>query len=239
MRDKEIGHVALDVPQQVKNLRLDGHVKGADGLVKNDKGRVGSQSPRDANTLQLPAAQLVRQAFGQAGRQLHPLHERGHGLPFGTPLTAAGAIAFGDDVPYVETGIDRSHIVLKDDAARSPVPHPPVPDCLPFKQHIAAVRRFQPQDAAGKRALAAAALTQQPEDFPASRRKTDVFQDGTHCRPPAGAISLRIALPEMPDHKKWICIMQRHGFLQGHGGNRGSGQGGCRQGIGYTDVAAR
>ena len=64
VRDEDVREpeVALQVLEQVQDLRLHGHVEGGDGLVADDQLRVDRQGARDADPLPLPAGELVREA---------------------------------------------------------------------------------------------------------------------------------------------------------------------------------
>ena len=68
MGDEDLGHLAPKALEQAQHLRLDGSVQRAHGLVENEQVGPAGQRPRDADALQLSAAQLMRQAGGQAGR---------------------------------------------------------------------------------------------------------------------------------------------------------------------------
>ena len=64
VRDEDVREpeVALQVLEQVQDLRLHGHVERGDGLVADDQLRVDRQRARDADPLPLPAGELVREA---------------------------------------------------------------------------------------------------------------------------------------------------------------------------------
>ena len=55
--------------EQVDDLRLDRHVQSRDRLVQHDHPRVQRQRARDADSLTLPAGELVREAVAVLGAQ--------------------------------------------------------------------------------------------------------------------------------------------------------------------------
>ncbi len=83
VRHKKIGHaaLALEVLQQIDDLRLHGNVQGADRLVANDQFGFDRQGAGDADALALAAAEFVRIARGVGGLQADGLEERGDFLP--------------------------------------------------------------------------------------------------------------------------------------------------------------
>ena len=64
--DEQVGqpHLALQLQQQVDDLRLDGDVQRRHRLVGDDQLRLQGQRPRDADALPLAARELVRIAAG-------------------------------------------------------------------------------------------------------------------------------------------------------------------------------
>ena len=61
VRNEEVGQMelALQLFEQVDDLRLNGNVKGRDGLITHNKVRLHRQSTRHADALALPARKLV------------------------------------------------------------------------------------------------------------------------------------------------------------------------------------
>ena len=71
MADEDHGQpeVALEVRQQVQDLRADGHVERGGGLVRDDRVRLERHGARDGDALALAAGQLPRQgAQGALGK---------------------------------------------------------------------------------------------------------------------------------------------------------------------------
>ena len=62
VRDEQVREaaVALEVLQQVDDLRLDGHVERRHRLVADDEARLDGERARDADALSLAAGELVR-----------------------------------------------------------------------------------------------------------------------------------------------------------------------------------
>src|SRR6185503_7635607 len=70
-------HAALQVAQQVDDLRLDGDVEGRHRLVGDDEPRVHGQGAGDTDALSLAAGELVGIAARVAGRQSHQREQLG------------------------------------------------------------------------------------------------------------------------------------------------------------------
>ena len=68
---------ALDVLQQVDDLRLHGNVERGHRLVADDEVGFGGKRAGDADALALPAGELVRPAVDGVARQPHLVHQRG------------------------------------------------------------------------------------------------------------------------------------------------------------------
>src|ERR1700730_1803901 len=107
--------VHLQSLDEVQDLGLDGHVKGADGLVEHDEVRVRDECASDGHALTLPARKFVRVTRGeltsQADTKQHRLDRR---------LTFSGWGAndrkrLGNGHTNEEAGIQRPFRVLQDD----------------------------------------------------------------------------------------------------------------------------
>ena len=83
MSDEEVGEakLLLQLHEQVEDLRLDRHVEGRHGLVRNDELRVHRQRPRDADPLALTAGELMRVARGLLRPDADALQQGKHPLP--------------------------------------------------------------------------------------------------------------------------------------------------------------
>ena len=85
--DEQDGEVQLgaELVQQVEDLGLDGHVQGADRLVRDEHPWLERQGPCDGHPLPLAAGQVARQprrdGRGQSHEVEHPAHERIHAGP--------------------------------------------------------------------------------------------------------------------------------------------------------------
>ena len=77
VRDEDVGEVelALQVPQQVQDLRLDRDVERGDRLVADDQLRRERERARDADALPLAARELVRVAVEVLGAQADRLEQ--------------------------------------------------------------------------------------------------------------------------------------------------------------------
>ena len=124
VRDEEVGQaeLLLQRAQQVEDLRLDGDIERRDRLVADHQLGLGRERPRDADTLALPAGELVGEQVHLVGAQADLLEER---------AAAFAALVFRSDVhalhrfshdgagphPRVERGIgvlkDHLHLVAR------------------------------------------------------------------------------------------------------------------------------
>ncbi len=163
VRDEQIGEVelALQVLQQVDDLRLDGDVQGRNRFVANDEGRVDRQRPRDPDALPLAARKLMRVPVGEVRVEPHQTQQlldasvavarRPH------PVVVQGLL---DDVAHRHAGIQRSERVLEDHLhlpahpAQPTAPH--LADLLAFEGDLAPRHRQQGGDQSRKRRLPAA-----------------------------------------------------------------------------------
>ena len=74
--DEHVGQaeLALELLEQVQDLRLDRHVEGRDGLVADDEVGLEDERPGDPDALALAAGELVWVAAGVPGRQADEVH---------------------------------------------------------------------------------------------------------------------------------------------------------------------
>ena len=120
VRDEQVrqAELALQVHQQVDDLRLDRHVERGDRLVADDQLRVERQRPRDADALPLAAGELVRDS-GSSARARSPTRSNSCGDPL---LALARRCA----MPWITSGsptmsparharVERGERVLEDD----------------------------------------------------------------------------------------------------------------------------
>ena len=77
--------VALEVAQQVEDLRLDRDVEGGDRLVGDDQLRLERERAGHADALPLAAGELVRVAVVVLGVQADLLHQLLHGAACARP----------------------------------------------------------------------------------------------------------------------------------------------------------
>ena len=77
MRDEEVGEIqfALELLQQIHDLRLNRNVERRDRFVGDDKVGVGGERARDADALPLPAGKFVRVALYEAGTEADRFHQ--------------------------------------------------------------------------------------------------------------------------------------------------------------------
>ena len=68
---------AVDLAQQLEDLRLHGHVKGGDRLVAQQHSGLDSKRTCDRDALALSAAQRCGSSRRHAGRQSHTIQQAG------------------------------------------------------------------------------------------------------------------------------------------------------------------
>ena len=76
--DHRHAEIGLQLHDQVDDLRLDGNVERADGLVADDELGLDDHGARDADALVLAAGEFVRIAVDPAGLQADLLHDLAH-----------------------------------------------------------------------------------------------------------------------------------------------------------------
>ena len=128
--DKNQGQakVALQLPQQVDDLRLDADIQGRDGLVADHQPRPRDQSAGNVDALTLATREFVRIAIHLIGQQAHTLHHRRHPRLHLDARKAAvmGGQRFGNDLPCRHARVQRSQRILKNhlDIAAMTLPVP-------------------------------------------------------------------------------------------------------------------
>ena len=176
VRDEQHGHAEalLEVEEQFKNLRLNGHVERGRRLVGDEQLRLGSESHRDHDALLHPAGELVRIIF-------EPRFRRGNADQFQQAddfgvvglLGAVELERFLDLIADAEDRIQRRARVLKNIADHAAANLPQLG--LVHLQHVAAVqenlaahvtrrrRRHEPRDGERGHAFAATALAHEAD----------------------------------------------------------------------------
>src|ERR1700730_1537280 len=116
--DEDVGEAefALQLLQEIDDLRLDREVERGDRLVADDQFGIDRQRPADGDTLRLSARKLVWEPFGEMRSDADEVEQ----LPDASP--AAGAAvetvdieSLGDEVADRHARIEGSRRVLKDD----------------------------------------------------------------------------------------------------------------------------
>src|SRR5690606_15472749 len=79
VRNREIGNaeIALQIAEEIEDLRLHRYVERRNGLVADDDIGVEGQSPGNADALALTTGKLVRKIVGLVGTETDALHEFG------------------------------------------------------------------------------------------------------------------------------------------------------------------
>ena len=170
VRDEDVGEpeVALQVLEQVEDLRLHRDVERRDRLVADDQLRVDGERARDADALALAAGELVREAvvvLRVEADDLEQLLDAALDLGVGAELVHLERL--GDDEADALARVQRRVRVLEDHHHLAPDrPHlraREVRDVAPVEDDLAAGRVEQAHDAARHRRLAAAGLADDAE----------------------------------------------------------------------------
>ena len=180
VRDEEVreAELALQLLEQVDDLRLDRDVERRHRLVADDEVRVERERAGDADALALAARELVRVARGGVGRQADDLEQLAHLAPSSRPRPRPWTRSGSPTIRPIECrGLSEAYgswkticIRCAADAARAS------PRCVmswPSKTDRAAGRLVQPQDRAAEGGLAAAGLADQAERLAALDRQRD------------------------------------------------------------------
>ncbi len=184
------------VGQQIKNLRLDRDVERRRGLVGDHEIGLTGQRHRDHHPLPHSAGELVRILVEPAlgvGHAHEPEHLQGPGPGGRRGDVAMQRHRLGDLGADREHGIQARHRLLEDhpDPAAADLPqgrlrqrHEIVGAAVAVEENSArldhAGRRHEPQDRHRRHALAAAALSHEPERLPALDRQRHPI-DGRHA----------------------------------------------------------
>ena len=172
VRDEEIREMplALQLLQEIENLRLNRHVERRDRLVGDDEIRVCGERARDADALLLPAGELVRIAVDEALAEPDGFHQLADALAL---LFARGEAErldrLGDDLPDRHARIERRVRILEDHLhvlPRAAQLRAGQLRNVDVAEHHAPARRFdQPQHRAAERRLSASRFPDEPERF--------------------------------------------------------------------------
>ena len=116
MRDEEVGEAefALEILQQVDDLRLDRDIERRHRLVEDQHARLEGERARDADALLLPARELVREAAHHARRQPHHLEQaRDPRRTAHLLVEPVDSQRLGDDLPRALDRVERGEGVLE------------------------------------------------------------------------------------------------------------------------------
>ncbi len=159
--------LALQILQQIDDLRLDGDVERRDRLVADDQFGFGGQCASDADALALAAGKFVRPPAQRVTRQAHGVHQRHHlRFEFGRGFGEAEiADRFGQDIAHAHARVEAGERILEHHLDAAPhaaqAPGREVIDTLAIQHHLAGGDVEQPQDGPADRRLAAAGLADQ------------------------------------------------------------------------------
>lgn len=186
--DKDHGqiHLADEAGEEIQNLTLDGDIEGAHRFVGEDQARLGGEGAGDGDALALPAAEFVGIFFHLCRVQADAPHEGGDACgQFGGGEVLACAEGFGeateDGHPGVEGGVGilENHLKIRAFAAHGLWAERG--EIAAFEQDTSGGRSLELHDGAGKGGFAAAAFTDEAEDFSLAqlqRNAIDGFDGG-------------------------------------------------------------
>ena len=114
--------VALQLAQQIENLRLHRDIERRRGFVADDQFRLDCQGSRDRDALPLAAGEFVRIARKRIAAQPNLIDEPlERGAPRGgIELRAQREQAFLENVEHAHARVERRERVLEDDLDRAP-----------------------------------------------------------------------------------------------------------------------
>ena len=118
VRDEQIRELEapLQLEQEVQDLRLDRHVERRHRLVGDDELRLERERARDADALALAAAELVRVARRELGREADDLEQLAHALrERRAARQPVHAQALADRLAHRHARVQRRERVLEDD----------------------------------------------------------------------------------------------------------------------------
>ena len=178
--DEEVGqaHLLLQLAKHVDDLRLNGHVKGGDGLVADDELGVHGQGAGDADALALTAGELVRVAARVLGVEAHAVHQLEDALLalFLAAVQVMHVKRLTDDVRHRHARVERRVRVLEDHGGLGAVLAQVLlgADGLAVVDDLAVGGLVEVQDRTANGGLAAARLADQAERLAALNGKADV-----------------------------------------------------------------
>ena len=180
VRDEDVGEpeVALQVLEQVEDLRLHGDVERGDRLVADDQLRVDSECAGDADPLPLPAGELVREAVVVLRVQPDDVEQLLDApLDLGRRPDLVHLQRLGDDEADPLALVQARVRILEDHhqlaADRAHLRPAQVRDVAPGERDPAARRVEQAHQAARHRRLAAPRLADDAERLPLLDREAD------------------------------------------------------------------
>jgi hypothetical protein len=171
-------HVALELLEQVDDLRLDRHVQRRDRLVGDDQLGVEGERAGHPDALPLAAGELVREAVVVLGVEPDDLQQLlDPVLHAARRVDAVDLHRAADDAAHRVPGVERRVRVLEDHLNLGPdrlePPAAGVADLPPGVPDVARGRLQQPGGQPPGGGLAAARLADQPEGLPGVHRQVD------------------------------------------------------------------
>ena len=196
MGDQDHAHVQLfiELQDQVQDLRLDRHVQGRGGLVRDQQSGLTGQGNGDHDALAHAAGQFVRILVHPCfrGRNAHQAqHFHGARVGFLSAHVLVNAQRLHDLVGNAQHRVQGRQRVLKDhgDIPAADVLHFPegqVQDIPALQQHLALIAGhvflvIEPHDGHARHALAASGLAHQAENLAAPDGKGNALHGPEHA----------------------------------------------------------
>ena len=168
MADEQIAQVQLvpQLPQQLQDLRLNGHVQRAHRFIRNEKAGPLNQRDGNAHPLALAAGQLARLRRQAFLRQLHPAQHFPH------PLFAFGRIVLAENAQRLFHA--PAHSVGRVQAAVRVLKNHLGP--LGVMNDLPLVRLHHAQNRAGQGRFSGAGLAHQTQDLAPVHLKAHIVQ---------------------------------------------------------------
>ncbi|CUJ66849.1 Uncharacterised protein [Achromobacter ruhlandii] len=227
VRDEQERHaqLALQVQQQVDDLRLDRHVQGRDRFVGDHHLGVQRQGARDADALALAAREFMRIAVDHLWREAALVHQPAHPL---LRRRAAGHAVdqqrFHDGIAHRHARVERGERILEDELDVAPQRlHGAAAqraDVLAVELDRAALALDQLQQRTAGGGLAAAGFAHQRQGLAGIQVEADLL-DGVHALlHPAEDAAGDVEAGGQVAHLQHRTVVAAHGGRLRHRGGR-------------------
>src|SRR5437762_1456324 len=188
VRDEQVGQpkLLLEIGEQVDDLRLNRNVQSGDRFTGHNQFRLQRQRSSDADSLPLPAAELMRIPIHHRRIQSHRLQQVGNVMfAFRSTRQMMNGERLTDDRANRHSGIQRCIRILKDELHVAAFPPQFLliepADLDTVKSYTAGIRLDEAQDGAARRRLPATGFADQTQRLTFIDIETDVIDRFDVC----------------------------------------------------------